>query len=40
MKEGSPIITKEKPTTIWEIIENSSKENCRLTFIVEDKEDD
>ena len=48
MKEYDPIIKKEKPTTIWEKKEkpttiwenkdNSSKEDCRLALIVEDKE--
>ena len=40
MKEVDPIIKKEKPTTIWEKKENSSKEDCRLALIVEDKEDE
>ena len=37
--EYVPIIKKEKPTTIWEKKESSSKEGWRLALIVEDKED-
>ena len=40
MKEDAPIIKKEKPTIIWEKKENSSKEDCRLALIAEDKEDE
>ena len=39
MKRDAPI-KKEKPTTIWEKKENSSKEYCRLVLIVEDKKDE
>ena len=40
MKEDAIVIKKEKPTTIWENKENSSKEDCRQAPIAEDKEDD
>ena len=30
VKKDAPIIKKEKPATIWEKKENSSKECCRL----------
>ena len=40
MKEDAPIIKKEKPSTLWENKENSSKEDYRLALIVEDKEDE
>ena len=39
MKEDAPK-KKGKPTTVWEKKENSSKEDCRLALIVEDKEDE
>ena len=39
MIEDAPIIKKEKQTTIWENKENSSKKDCRIALIVEDKED-
>lgn len=37
MKEGSHVIKKEKPTTISEKKENSTKEDCRLALIKEDE---
>jgi beta-xylosidase len=40
MKEDGPIIKKEKLATMWEKKDNSSKEDCRLALIVEDKEDE
>ena len=40
MVEDAPIIKKEKPTTICEKKENSSKEDYRLALIVENKEDE
>ena len=40
MEAYSPIIKKEKPTTIWEKKDNSSKEDYRLALIVENKEDE
>jgi hypothetical protein len=36
MKEDSPII---RPTTVWKRKENPNKEDCRLTLLVENKED-
>ena len=40
MEENASIIKEENPTTIWENEQNSSKEDCRLEFIVENKEDE
>ena len=40
MKEDTPIIKKEKLAAIWEKKENSSKEDCRLAPIIEDKENE
>ena len=39
VKEDGPIIRKEEPTTIWEKKKNSTKEDCGLAFLAEDKED-
>ena len=40
MEEDAPTIKKEKPTTIWEKKENSSKQDYRLALIAENKEDE
>ena len=40
MEENASIIKEEKPTTIWENKQNSSKEDCKQALIVENKEDE
>ena len=40
MEENDSIINKKNPTIIWEKEQTSSKEECKLALIAENKEDE
>ena len=40
MEENASIIKEENLTTIWEKKQTSSKEDCKLALIAENKEDE
>ena len=40
MEENDSIINEKNPTAIWEKEQNSSKEDCKLALIAENKEDE